>query len=93
MSVLDRAVSLTLPVVPKPIVRFFSRRYIAGSTMEDAFRVVRDLEQRGAMSTLDILGEFISTARSRREQNTRAYEELIQRHRAGESSPRTPTCR
>src|SRR5678815_5684387 len=61
MSLLDRAVSLVLPAVPKPIVRHFSRRYIAGSTMEDALRVTRELAARGAMATLDILGEFITT--------------------------------
>ena len=61
MSLLDRAVSLVLPAVPKPIVGYFSRRYIAGPTMEDAFRVTRELSARGAMATLDILGEFTTT--------------------------------
>ena len=59
MSWFDRAVSFALPAVPKPVVRLFSRRYIAGSRMEDAFRVVRELKREGAMATLDILGEFV----------------------------------
>ena len=78
MTLLDRAVSLALPAVPKPIVRFFSRRYIAGPTMDDAVSTVRDLARQGAMSTLDILGESISTTDQARD-NTRAYEELIRR--------------
>ena len=61
MSLLDRLVSLLLPAVPKPIVRIFSRPYIAGPTMDDAIRTVRDLAREGAMSTLDILGEFITS--------------------------------
>jgi proline dehydrogenase len=78
MSVLDRAISLALPAIPRPIVRHFSRRYIAGPTMEDAFRVVRSLSKEGALATLDILGEFISE-RQDAERNTRAYLELVER--------------
>jgi proline dehydrogenase len=78
MSLLDSAISLLLPAVPKPIVRYFSRRYIAGSTIEDAFRAVRELQRQGAMSTLDILGELI-TSSEEADRNTEAYEELIHR--------------
>jgi proline dehydrogenase len=78
MSFMDNAVSLALPAVPKPIVGFFSKRYIAGSTRDDAFRVVRELEREGAMATLDILGEFISTL-EQADANTGAYVELIRR--------------
>ena len=78
MSLLDRVVSVLFPAVPKPIVRFFSRHYIAGPTMEDAFRTVRTLADQGAMSTLDILGEFITSTEDAAK-NTQAYEELIRR--------------
>jgi proline dehydrogenase len=78
MSWLDRAASFALPAVPKPIVRLFSRRYIAGASMEDAFRTVRELSRGGAMATLDILGEFCSTLEEAR-QNTAEHEHLIRR--------------
>ncbi len=78
MSWLDRLVSLTLPVVPKPVVRHFSRRYIAGPRMEDAFDAVRELSREGAMTTLDILGELTSSA-EQVQQHGVAYEELIRR--------------
>jgi proline dehydrogenase len=78
MSLLDRTISLLLPAVPKPVVRYFSRRYIAGTTIDDAFHVVRELQREGAMSTLDILGEFI-TSSEEAHRNTEAYEELIRR--------------
>ncbi|HKQ61516.1 MAG TPA: proline dehydrogenase family protein [Candidatus Polarisedimenticolaceae bacterium] len=81
MTLFDRAVSLALPAIPRPIVGYFSRRYIAGPTVEHALRVVRALASEGAMATLDILGEFISTPEEARE-NTRAYERLVQRIRA-----------
>ena len=73
---MDKAVALALPAVPKPIVGFFSKRYIAGSSREDAFRVVRELEREGAMATLDILGEFISSL-DQADANTRAYVDLV----------------
>ncbi|MCP3978353.1 MAG: proline dehydrogenase [bacterium] len=78
---LDRLISATLPIVPKPVVRFFSRRYIAGPTIEDALSVVRSLRTQGALSTLDILGEFIEAPGAARE-NAKAYLELVQRIRA-----------
>jgi proline dehydrogenase len=76
MSLLNKVVSLAIPAVPKPIVGFFSKPYIAGSTRDDAFRVVRELERQGAMATLDILGEFISSL-DQADANTRAYVDLV----------------
>ena len=78
MSLLDKAISLTLPAVPKPIVGHFSKRYIAGATVEDALRVVRELSAEGAMATLDILGEFISSI-DEADANARAYVGLLRR--------------
>jgi proline dehydrogenase len=78
MSFFDRVVSLSIPLVPKPIVRHFSKRYIAGAKVEDAFRVVRELAGQGAMSTIDILGEFIRRP-AEAEQNAAAYIDLLQR--------------
>ncbi len=59
-SLLDRLVVGVLPAVPKPIVRHFSKPYIAGAKIGDAIRVVRDLNASGALATIDILGEDIS---------------------------------
>jgi proline dehydrogenase len=78
MSVLDWFVSRSLPLTPRVIVRRFSKRYIAGPRTEDALNVVRSLAEQGAMSTLDILGEFI-TLPEEAEAGTRAYEQLVDR--------------
>jgi proline dehydrogenase len=61
MAILDRAIVRTLPAVPKPIVRKISERYIAGTAVEDACRVVKRLNDEGKMATIDVLGEEIST--------------------------------
>jgi proline dehydrogenase len=61
MSIIDRTLVAGIPLVPKPIVGFFSRRYIAGAALADAVRVVRELNAQGMMATLDVLGEEVSS--------------------------------
>jgi proline dehydrogenase len=87
MNLLDRMVALSLPLVPRPIVGRFARSYIAGTGMQDAFRAVRDLSRQGAMATLDILGEFVSSEEEAAA-NTSAYVELV-RNISGEGLPDT----
>lgn len=60
MSLFNYAVSKTIMHVPKPIVSHFAKGYIAGSTLADAVRVSRDLNHQNMMTTIDILGEFIT---------------------------------
>lgn len=60
MNLLNKLVVATLPAVPKPIVRYFAHRYIAGEEVDDALRVVKDLNAHGMMATLDLLGEDIA---------------------------------
>jgi proline dehydrogenase len=55
--IFDRAIVRMLPAVPKPVVRRISNRYIAGSTLDDARRVVSELNEQGKLGTIDILGE------------------------------------
>jgi len=59
MSMLDRLVASTLPFVPKPLVGYFARPYIAGETLDDQARVVRSLNDEGFMTATGILGEFV----------------------------------
>jgi proline dehydrogenase len=60
MSVFDRLVSASLPVTPRFVVGRVARRYIAGETIDDAVRVIRGLNAKGADATVDVLGEFIT---------------------------------
>jgi proline dehydrogenase len=50
----------TLPLVPRFMVGRVARPYVAGETLEDALRVVRSLNDEGAMATLDVLGEEVA---------------------------------
>jgi proline dehydrogenase len=59
VTLLDRAIVKLLPAVPRPVVRRLSSRYIAGPTLDDAMRVVRRLNAKGKLATVDVLGEEI----------------------------------
>ena len=59
MSLLDRAVVAALPAVPKRVVGRLSSRYIAGSSLDDALRVVFELNAEGKLATVDVLGEEV----------------------------------
>ena len=53
-------VAMTLRM-PRWFVRWVSRRYVAGATLDDAVRVMKRLESEGACFTIDVLGEEISS--------------------------------
>jgi proline dehydrogenase len=57
---LDRAIVRMLPAVPRPVVKRLSGRYIAGPELADACRVVKELNDRGRMATIDVLGEEVT---------------------------------
>lgn len=73
MSLFSRFVVLTLPLIPRLIVGKIARRYVAGETREEALRVAQALSSRGAMATLDLLGEEVSE----RHRAAEAVEEYI----------------
>jgi proline dehydrogenase len=61
VALLDRAIVSVLPAVPKGVVRRISSRYIAGTEVGDACRVVAALNGQGKMATIDVLGEEITS--------------------------------
>lgn len=64
--------------MPKKLVWIFSRKYIAGETMDDAIRVCRALNARKVKITIDLLGEFI-TRLDEATANKNAYLDIIER--------------
>ncbi|HEX4959542.1 MAG TPA: proline dehydrogenase family protein [Thermoanaerobaculia bacterium] len=77
MSAFNRLLVTTLPLVPKPIVGRVASRYVAGETLDDAVRIIRTLNQEGAMATVDVLGEEVSErekALAAMEENLRVFD-------------------
>jgi proline dehydrogenase len=60
VSVFNRVLTATLPLVPKAIVGRVASRYVAGETLDDALATIRKLNALGAMATLDVLGEEVA---------------------------------
>ncbi len=60
MRFINSAIANILPIIPKPVVSRFAQKYIAGETLEDAARVIADLNEQGFMCTINILGEKIT---------------------------------
>ena len=76
MSMFDAAVRAALPITPKPMVRFFARRYVAGATLADAIATVRRLAHEGCRATFDVLGESVSE-RAHAAAAVAAYHEVL----------------
>jgi proline dehydrogenase len=62
VAIYDRALAKVLPAVPKPVVRRFASRYIAGPSLPDAVSAVRSLNREGKSATVDVLGEEVRSA-------------------------------
>ncbi len=78
MSVFDKLVVLTIPLVPKFFVKRVSARYIAGSALDNAVSVVKNLNAAGCCATLDVLGEHI-TKKEEAESAVQVYLQALER--------------
>jgi len=77
----NKIIANTLPHLPKKLVWVFSKRYIAGETIDDGLRASRKLNEKNVDVTVDILGEFIHTIKEA-ENNRNEYLDLIKRFTA-----------
>lgn len=75
---INKAIANVLPYLPKKLIWIFSKRYIAGETIEDGLRAARELNEQGIEVTIDLLGEFI-TRLEQAEENKQKYLEIIDR--------------
>lgn len=58
---INTIITKTLPLFPKSFVYLFAKKYIAGAVLEDAIKVCKELETKGAVTTIDTLGEFVNS--------------------------------
>jgi len=75
---LNSIIANTLPYMPKKLIWIFSKRYIAGETIEEGLKACRELNAQGIEVTVDLLGEFISTV-EQAEENKNKYLDIIER--------------
>ena len=72
----NKLIAALLPYMPKSFVWLFSKRYIAGKTIEDAVKASQGLNAKGIKVTVDLLGEFI-TKIEQAEENKNIYLNII----------------
>lgn len=61
MRMFNTVAALAIPFIPRALVRKISRRYIAGGSLDDAIERVQALNALGFSTTLDVLGETVSS--------------------------------
>lgn len=60
MSIINKIIVSIVQVMPKNVVHYFSRKYIAGKTLQSAVDLVKELNSKGIYATLDLLGESVN---------------------------------
>ena len=75
---LNKIIAAILPLMPQQLVWIFSKRYIAGKTLDEAIKIAENLNKEGNVTTIDLLGEFITDI-SQAEKNRDEYLEIIDR--------------
>lgn len=80
-KMLNRIIANILPYMPKKLIWVFSKRYIAGETLEDGLLASKLLNEKGIEVTIDILGEFISSL-DEAKANKSEYLKVIERFTA-----------
>ena len=61
MRLLGQLIVTMMPVTPRFFVQWVAKRYVAGSDMDSAIRLMREMSEEGACFTVDVLGEEINS--------------------------------
>ena len=75
---LNKLIANILPYMPKKLIWVFSKRYIAGETIEEGLLASKLLNAQNIEITIDLLGEFIQSLEEA-EENKNQYIEIIER--------------
>ena len=76
MSIFHDLLVKTVKLMPESIVWIFSKKYIAGKTLQSAVDTVKELNSKGILATLDVLGESVRTKQEAIEAKNKALEVL-----------------
>ena len=76
MGILNRIVQSTAPWMPKIVIGRIASVYVAGDKLEDGINLVRKLNKKGFVGTLDLLGEEVKNRRGITK-TTNSYCDLI----------------
>ncbi len=81
MSFFHTLLVKTVQLMPEKILWFFSKNYISGKSLNSAIKVVKDLNSKGMLATIDVLGESIETkeeAINAKEQAMEVFDAIVE---------------
>ena len=73
---INKAIASVVPYFPKKFIWVFSKKYIAGVTIQDAIKASKSLNEHGVSVTVDLLGEFIENL-EQADHNKEEYLQII----------------
>ena len=56
-NMFNKLITFLVPFLPKIFVRLFSNKYIAGINQDEALKIIKRLNDKNLLATIDILGE------------------------------------
>ena len=77
MSLINNSIATVMPYFPKWMVKPFANPYVAGENIVEVTKTIKNLNQQGYKSTVDILGEFVEDEKQASEV-LKSYSELVE---------------
>lgn len=93
MNIVKTGIVKFVKILPKNLVFVFAKKYIAGTKLQDAVEVVKELNSIGIMATMDVLGEAISNKKEAEDAKNECLEVLenIKTHKLDSNLSIKPT--
>jgi len=93
VKVINDALVGFVKLLPKSVVHIFAKKYIAGETLNDAVRVVKELNAKGIVATMDVLGESVNTKKESEQAKNECFMVLdtINQHKLDSNLSLKPT--
>lgn len=76
MSLINNLIVQFVQLLPKSVVGIFSKKYIAGETLQSGIDLVKKLNAKGIYATMDVLGESVTNKSEALEAKNQAMEVL-----------------
>ena len=76
MSIINNLIVEFVQLLPKSVVGFFSKKYIAGESLQAGIDLVKKLNSKGIYATMDVLGESVKNKEEAVESKNQVLEVL-----------------
>ncbi|MFC2136089.1 proline dehydrogenase family protein [Bacteroidota bacterium] len=93
MNILNCAIVGFVKLLPESVVYIFAKKYVAGPSIEHGIRVVKELNAKGIVATMDVLGESIKNKDEAAETTKECLEilDVIEEHKLNANLSIKPT--